>query len=226
MPVPPFHGTSLLPTVARETAVPRECLWFYHDGNRAPRAGDWKIVANFQTPWELYDLVRDRSETRNLAAAHPDKVAALSQLWQARTDEFAALARQDPPAAPAGPALDPNAPRAIAAPVAPAAKPTIVAHKLKLKPGMAEEYRKRHDAIWPELAAAIRRAGISDYSIFFDEETNTLFAVQTLALNHTAAELRQTPILQKWWAYMAPLMEVNPDNSPVRTPLKLLFHQE
>jgi L-rhamnose mutarotase len=103
---------------------------------------------------------------------------------------------------------------------------TIAAAKLKLKPGMGDEYKKRHDAIWPELSQAIRDAGISDYSIFLDEETGTLFAVQKVAAHNTTAELRRTELMQKWWAHMADIMEVNPDNSPVRSPLKQVFHQD
>jgi L-rhamnose mutarotase len=98
------------------------------------------------------------------------------------------------------------------------------AFKMKLKPGMAAEYKKRHDAIWPELAAELKAAGISDYSIFLDEETLTLFAVQKLSDCNTAADLPHSPILRKWWDYMAPLMDVNPDNSPVELPLKEVFH--
>ena len=98
------------------------------------------------------------------------------------------------------------------------------AFKMKLKPGNVAEYRKRHDEIWPELARELRSAGISDYSIFLDEETLTLFAVQKLSDNHTADALPQTEIVQKWWAYMAPLMEVQPDNAPVCKPLVEVFH--
>lgn len=98
------------------------------------------------------------------------------------------------------------------------------AFKMKLKPGSVAEYRRRHDEIWPELARELRAAGISDYSIFLDEETLTLFAVQKLTENHTAEQLPQTAIVQKWWAYMAPLMEVHPDNSPVCKPLDEVFH--
>ena len=75
-----------------------------------------------------------------------------------------------------------------------------------------------------ELAQALRAAGISDYSIFLDEESLTLFAVQKLSEANTAAWLPQTEVMQKWWAYMAPLMEVNPDNSPVCTELPEIFH--
>lgn len=98
------------------------------------------------------------------------------------------------------------------------------AFKMKLKPGAAAEYRRRHDQIWPELAAELRAAGVSDYSIFFDEETLTLFAVQKLADGNTAAALPQSPVVQKWWDFMAPLMEVEPDNAPVCRPLQEMFY--
>jgi L-rhamnose mutarotase len=98
------------------------------------------------------------------------------------------------------------------------------AFKMKLKPAVAAEYKKRHDEIWPELAAELRAAGISDYSIFLDEETLTLFAVQKLGDHNTAAGLPQSPIVRKWWDYMAPLMEVQPDHAPVAKPLKEVFH--
>jgi len=98
------------------------------------------------------------------------------------------------------------------------------AFKMKLKPGSIAEYKKRHDQIWPELSAELQRAGISDYSIFLDEETHTLFAVQKLTDNHTTATLPNSPIVRKWWDSMAPLMEVKPDHEPVSAPLKEVFH--
>ena len=98
------------------------------------------------------------------------------------------------------------------------------AFKMKLKPGMAAEYKKRHDEIWPELAAELRAAGVSDYSIFFDEETLTLFAVQTLAEKNSAGALASSPVVRKWCAYMEPLVEMRPDLSPVVTPLPEVFH--
>lgn len=98
------------------------------------------------------------------------------------------------------------------------------AFKMKLKPCFEAEYRKRHDEIWPELSRALTDAGVSDYSIFLDSETLTLFAVQKLADGHTADLLPSTPIVRKWWAYMADIMEVNPDNSPVCVPLTEVFH--
>jgi L-rhamnose mutarotase len=97
------------------------------------------------------------------------------------------------------------------------------AFTMKLKPGCAAEYKRRHDELWPELAEVLRSAGISDYSIFLDEQTLTLFAVQTLAADHTANSLPQHPIVRKWWDYMAPLMEVHPGNAPVCGELKEMF---
>jgi L-rhamnose mutarotase len=95
---------------------------------------------------------------------------------------------------------------------------------MKLKPGVEAEYKRRHDALWPALATALSEAGVSDYSIFLDRESRTLFAVQKLADGHRAAELPGQEIVKRWWAYMADLMEVNPDNSPVCTPLREVFH--
>jgi L-rhamnose mutarotase len=98
------------------------------------------------------------------------------------------------------------------------------AFTMKLKPGFEAEYKKRHDEIWPELAKELRKAGVSDYSIFLEEETLTLFAVQKLSDKNSAADLPKNPVIRKWWDYMAPLMEVNPDHSPVAKPLKEVFH--
>ena len=95
---------------------------------------------------------------------------------------------------------------------------------MKLKPGVAAEYKKRHDEIWPELAAELKAAGISDYSIYLDEETRVLFAVQKLKDDNTAVALPASPIVRKWWDYMAPLMETNPDHSPVTSLLREVFH--
>lgn len=97
---------------------------------------------------------------------------------------------------------------------------------MKLKPGFEAEYKKRHDEIWPGLAAELTKAGVSDYSIFLDEETRTLFAVQKLDDDNTADDLPQTEIVRKWWAYMADIMDTNPDNSPVCKPLREVFRQD
>lgn len=98
------------------------------------------------------------------------------------------------------------------------------AFKMKLNPGMEAEYRKRHDEIWPELSALLREAGVSDYSIHLDRETNTLFGVLSRPANHSMANLPGHPVMKRWWAYMADIMESNPDNSPVQSDLVTVFH--
>lgn len=89
-PIPPPPGKSLVPAFSRDGAVRHESLWWLHEGNRAYRAGDWKIVAAKDDPWELYNLAADRSETRNLAEAFPAKVRELSDRW---TEEMEAMKR-------------------------------------------------------------------------------------------------------------------------------------
>ena len=101
-----------------------------------------------------------------------------------------------------------------------------IAFKMKLKPGFRDEYLKRHNEIWPELQQLLKASGISDYSIFFDEETNILFAVQKLDSTNSAQNLSAEPIMKTWWDYMADISEVNPDNSPVVVPLEKVFHLE
>lgn len=98
--------------------------------------------------------------------------------------------------------------------------------KMKLLPGCREEYNKRHIEIWPELVSLLKTEGIGNYSIFLDEETNTLFAYQEQTGDSTSQDLGTTAIVQKWWSYMADIMETNPDNSPVTTPLEQVFYME
>lgn len=100
------------------------------------------------------------------------------------------------------------------------------AFKMYLKPGMEEEYKRRHDAIWPELKKLLHEQGVQDYTIFLDPETNVLFAVQKADSEKGSQETDQSGIIQKWWDYMADLMEVNPDNSPVTEYLKEVFHMD
>ena len=101
---------------------------------------------------------------------------------------------------------------------------TRVAFKMKLKPGCQAVYQERHDAIWPSLSTLLRDSGISDYSIFLDTDTDTLFAVQRISGNSGSQDLGSHPDVKKWWAYMADIMETNPDNSPVTTPLTEVFY--
>lgn len=96
--------------------------------------------------------------------------------------------------------------------------------RMRLNHGMAEEYKRRHDAIWPELVDLLRDSGVSDYSIHLDEETRHLIGVLTRDGDHSMNALPDHPVMQKWWAYMGDIMETNPDNSPVAVPLTPLFH--
>ena len=96
--------------------------------------------------------------------------------------------------------------------------------KMKILPGFREEYKKRHSEIWPELADLLKKEGIGNYSIFFDEETNTLFAYQEQSGDASSQDLGKEEIVKKWWKYMADIMETNPDNSPFTVPLEEVFH--
>jgi L-rhamnose mutarotase len=101
-----------------------------------------------------------------------------------------------------------------------------LAFKMTLNKGQKEEYKKRHDEIWPELKKLLKDAGISEYSIFLDEETNTLFAFQKVAGTGGSQDLGKTGIVQRWWKFMADIMKTNPDNSPVTVPLEEVFYME
>jgi len=99
-----------------------------------------------------------------------------------------------------------------------------VAFKMKLKPGFKEEYKRRHSALWPEMKEIIKKTGVSDYSIFLDEETNILFAVQKESGTQSSQDIGDNVVVKKWWDYMADIMEVNPDNSPVTIMLEEVFY--
>lgn len=101
-----------------------------------------------------------------------------------------------------------------------------LAFKMYLNEGQKAEYKKRHDEIWPELRKLLKDAGVSEYSIFLDDETNTLFAFQKVSGEGGSQDLGKTAIVQKWWAYMADIMKTNPDNSPVSIALEEVFYME
>ncbi|WP_375259694.1 L-rhamnose mutarotase [Citreimonas sp.] len=100
-----------------------------------------------------------------------------------------------------------------------------IAFRMTLLPGMEAEYRRRHDAIWPDLVVLLREAGVQDYSIHLDPETNALFAVLWRSGDHRMDDLPNHPVMQKWWAHMGDVMETNPDNSPKVVDLRTMFHQ-
>jgi L-rhamnose mutarotase len=101
-----------------------------------------------------------------------------------------------------------------------------LAFKMYLNEGQKEEYRKRHNELWPELRQLLKDSGVSEYSIFLDEETNTLFAFQKNSGASGSQDLGQTEIVQKWWAFMADIMKSNPDHSPVSVALEEVFYME
>jgi L-rhamnose mutarotase len=86
------------------------------------------------------------------------------------------------------------------------------------------EYKKRHDEIWPELVDLLKDAGVSDYSIYLDEEHHVLFAVLRRTVSHSMSTLPSHPVMKRWWAHMSDIMRANPDGSPVVEPLPCLFH--
>ena len=98
------------------------------------------------------------------------------------------------------------------------------AFKMYLKPGYEVEYERRHNEIWPELQKELRECGISNYSIYWDKESNSLFALQMV--DDSVPSHDPSPVLWKWWAYMADIMETNPDTSPVSVSLKEVFHMD
>lgn len=101
------------------------------------------------------------------------------------------------------------------------------AFKMKLSSGNVEEYKRRHDAIWPELAIELRKAGIRDYSIYYDPETRILFAFQKLTDDNTTDILPRNPAVRKWWDYMNDgIMEYDDKNEPVSIPLTEVFHMD
>ncbi len=99
-----------------------------------------------------------------------------------------------------------------------------IAFRMQLDRGQRDEYERRHRAIWPELAQALRAAGISDYWIFFDEPTHHLFAVLKRRADHAMDALPHNAIMRKWWDYMADIMATEADGAPQQTPLVPLFH--
>ena len=100
----------------------------------------------------------------------------------------------------------------------------VKAFKMKLYEGMAEEYEKRHNALWDEMKNMIHEYGGKNYSIFLDKDTSILFGYIELEDEDKWNKSADTEICRKWWHYMADIMETNPDESPVSKDLKQVFH--
>ena len=102
--------------------------------------------------------------------------------------------------------------------------PERIAFRMKVHPGRIAEYKQRHDEIWPELAKALRDAGVSDYSIWHDPETDYLFATLVRTDDHKMAQLPQTDANKAWWKFMADIMDYNDDGTPHVVDLNQVFH--
>jgi arylsulfatase A-like enzyme len=99
-PAPPRPGKSLVPLFAKDGTVDHDYLWWFHDGHRAIRVGDWKLITDGpDDAWELYNLAGDRSETNDLAGKYPEKVSQLKRAWHEHLEEFHAQATRDESAA-------------------------------------------------------------------------------------------------------------------------------
>ena len=98
-----------------------------------------------------------------------------------------------------------------------------VAFKMKMFSGMKEEYKRRHDALWPELQTLLKENGIAEYSIFLDEETDALFGFLKIENPAKLDSLPENEVMKKWWTYMKDIMETNPDESPISIPLQEVF---
>lgn len=99
-----------------------------------------------------------------------------------------------------------------------------IAFKMKLLEGFEGEYKKRHGEIWPELKQLLKEAGIEEYSIFLDEETNDLIGILKTQDPALLDKLPEHPVMQRWWKYMSDIMKSNVDNSPIQTGLKEVFY--
>jgi L-rhamnose mutarotase len=99
-----------------------------------------------------------------------------------------------------------------------------LAFRMQLRNGNEDEYKKRHDEIWEDLKLLLKQVGIEDYSIFLDEQTNTLFGVLKSSNPQLLEGLPQQALMKKWWLYMKDIMECNEDNSPVTVSLKEVFY--
>ena len=102
--------------------------------------------------------------------------------------------------------------------------PKQIAFRMNLFPGQAAEYRKRHDEVFPDLAKALKDAGVSDYSIWHDAVSNHLFGILTLSDDNTMDQLAELEVTKRWWAFMRDIMAADADNVPVQIPLKRVFY--
>lgn len=98
------------------------------------------------------------------------------------------------------------------------------AFMMQLKPGSRVEYERRHNPIWPELQTVLQEHGVCNYSIFYDDATDRLFAYVEIESEERWQQIAETEVCKRWWAHMSDLMLTNPDQSPVSTELDSVFH--
>lgn len=99
-----------------------------------------------------------------------------------------------------------------------------IGFRMQLNQGQALEYKRRHDEIWPELVSLLKDAGISDYSIFLHEDSNSLFAVLKRTPDHRMEQLPLEPVMQRWWKHMSDIMASKDNNEPVVEQLEQVFY--
>jgi len=99
-----------------------------------------------------------------------------------------------------------------------------VAFVMQLHKGQEAEYRRRHDALWPELGKLLKDTGIEEYSIFLNPDTGMLFGMLKVKDKAEMDKLPGHPVMQRWWAYMKDIMNTHADHSPVSIPLQEVFY--
>lgn len=94
---------------------------------------------------------------------------------------------------------------------------------MQVNPARHEEYERRHNPIWDDLAETLKSHGAHNYSIFLDKDRNLLFGYVEIESEERWAAVAKTEVCQRWWKYMADVMPSNPDNSPISQDLKHVF---
>ena len=95
---------------------------------------------------------------------------------------------------------------------------------MKVNPDAHNEYERRHAPIWSDLEAVLESHGVSNYSIFLDDETSQLFGYAEIESQEQWADIAHTDECKRWWAFMKDIMPANSDNSPESRDLKEVFH--
>lgn len=95
---------------------------------------------------------------------------------------------------------------------------------MKVNAGAHAEYERRHSPIWRELEEVLKRHGVSNYSIFLEQESHQLFGYVEIESEERWASIAETDECKRWWAFMKDVMPTNEDNSPVSVELKEVFH--